>query len=291
MVTSAPGLAESPQVNRGRLSELAGGLKDRRGNDLLSLKPRLLRRRLMVRLRARACGGLSEYLEVLDGDPNEWDALFKALTIQVSGFFRNPRTFEFLERRVLPGLIQRKRESRQKLLILSAGCAEGEEPYSLAMLLDRRFSRESSGVRRRIIGLDMDGDVLARAREAVYGGDRLENMPSGYKNRYFDGRAGGYRLKKEIRESVEFRTYDMTRGLPVTDIDLIICRNVLIYITREFQKRIVREFERNLLPGGYLVLGKTESMVGELRSGFDVVNLAEHIYRKAGDEPCGWKLR
>jgi len=157
------------------------------------------------------------------------------------------------------------------------------------MLLDRRFSREFSGVRRRIIGLDMDGDVLARAREAVYGGDRLENMPPGYKNRYFDGRAGDYRLKKEIRESVEFRTHDMTRGLPVSDIDLIICRNVLIYITREFQKRIVREFERNLLPGGYLVLGKTESMVGELRSGFDVVNLTEHIYRKAGDEPCGWK--
>jgi chemotaxis protein methyltransferase CheR len=172
---------------------------------------------------------------------------------------------------------------------VSAGCAEGEEPYSLAMLLRRNFRRELRRIKARIVGVDIEEAVLERARAGIYDGARLEELPEDLRQECFEEREGRFHLARPIKEMVEFRAHDIRNGLPLGCADLIMCRNVLIYFTREQQRGMLRAFGDSLRSGGLLVLGKTESMLSELRSGFSVVDLSEHIYRKAGEEPCGWR--
>jgi len=289
MTGPASSARRSEDADAHDLDALAARLKERRGYDLLSYKPRLLKRRLQVRLRARRCEGLPEYLAVLEADPDEWELLLKALNIHVSGFFRNEETFRCLSERVLPTLVREKKACGGELLMVSAGCAEGEEPYSLAMLMRHGFKKDLRLLKLRIVGVDIEEAVLARARAGVYDAARLKELPEDLKQDYFTAREGRVHLSRKITDMVEFRAHDIRKGLPFAGADLIMCRNVLIYFTREHQRGMLGAFGAALRPGGCLVLGKTESMLTELRSGFTVVDLSEHIYRKAGEEPCGWR--
>jgi len=278
----------SPEIDAEHLQVLAARLEAERGFDLLGFKPRLLRRRLISRLRLRDCPNLETYLRLLEADPEEEANLLRTLTIHVSGFFRNVETFDYLRERVFPGLIRRKRVSGEGLSLLSAGCAEGEEPYSLALMLGRHFGRELAGMSRRIIGIDVDEGVVARARLGVYEQDRIADLPGPYR-RLFHRRGELWELDEGIRREVEFEVQDLKRGIPHRNLDLVLCRNVLIYFKRESQKRILAGLSEALAPGGLLVLGKTESLLREMRSGFRVLDLSEHVYCKAGEEPCGWR--
>jgi len=280
---------EAPEVTSKQLSALAERLRKKSGFDLLSYKPRLLKRRLMVRIRARKCRDLAEYMELLDREPAEEEAFYQALNIHVSGFFRNPETFRFLRERILPGLIARKAAAQEKLLILSAGCALGEEPYSLALMMKHFFKKDLRNTGVKIVGMDISPEVVDRARAAVYDPDRVKELPDEMFRHYFLVKNKKFHLHKEIKSMVEFMAHDVREPLPWAGIDLITCRNLLIYFTRAEQKRILKNFDESLTPQGYLVLGKTESMLSELRSGFKVVDLSEHIYQKAGEEPCGWR--
>jgi len=268
---------------------LAARIKDETGFDVLCFKPRLLGRRVAARLRARECKALGEYLELLEVDPGEKRKLIRSLSIHVSSFFRNPQTYRLLQERVLPEILAGKSEVPVPLLIVSAGCAAGEEPYSLAMLLLRHFRREIDPARVKIVGLDMDREILEEARRGVYEPERLRGLPSEYKRRFFKGGPSEVRLKGEILSMVEFFQHDLRDGLPLSGVDLVVCRNMLIYFTRESQQGMVRGFYRALAPGGYLVLGRTETLIGQLRSGFRTVDMSEHVYQKAGEEPCGWR--
>lgn len=289
MKGTARAAQQAPEADPVEMKVLAKRLMTERGFDLYAYKPRLLNRRLLVRLRARGCRDLSQYLRVLDRDPPEWDAFLRALNIHVSGFFRNEETFLFLREKIFPDLIREKRESGQPLLLVSAGCAEGEEPYSLALLLKHYFKKGLEGLSLRIVGMDIEEAVLDKARRAVYDEDRLKELPEDLKETYFSAREGKFSLSRKVREMAEFAAHDIREGMPLAGLDLIMCRNVLIYFAREHQRRILKAFYEGLRPGGYLVLGKTESMLNELRSGYKVVDLSEHIYRKAGEEPCGWR--
>jgi len=283
MAETATSTTEVHDISDSDLNTLAGTLEKRYGLDLLSYKPRLLKRRIMVRLRSRRCSDLAEYARILEADNTEWDALLKALNINVSGFFRNSETFWLLRDKVLPGLLKDARRRDQGLSMASIGCAQGEEPYSLAMLLDFSFKKELKGLRIQIVGVDVEKTVIEVARKAVYGRDRVKEVPEEYLSRYFEGCGKEYRLDKEIREAVKFKVRDIRKGPGIAKLDLVMCRNLLIYFTREQQKQILNSIGKCLLPGGYLVLGKTESMLGELRSGYKVVDLSEHIYQKAGE--------
>ena len=284
----AAGVMELPEIDGRGLKDLAARLKTERGFDLLSYKPRLLRRRIMSRLRVRECPDLATYLRLLRSEPDEELNLLRTLTIHVSGFFRNEETFEYLRVRVLPGLFRARRDDGREMLLVSAGCAEGEEPYSLAMLLRRHFGRDLDTVRVRIVGLDVAEEVLQRARRGEYAEERLVDLPRAYE-RFFQRSAGGSQLDESVRRSVEFIRCDLKQGLPVTGADLVMCRNVLIYFKREGQRQILKGLLEALAPGGFLALGKTESLLGNMRLGFRVLDLTEHIYCKAGEEPCGWR--
>jgi len=274
-----PAAGEALQISAGDLEELARRLRARLDFELMSYKPKVLKRRIRTRLRAKGCDDLGRYLRELDEDPDEWGLLYKALIINVSSFFRNPETFRFLNEKVLPELLGAKAAGEGALMV-SAGCSEGDEPYSLAMLLLDRFAGEVSRVPVRMVGIDVDDDALGKACRGLYKDERLKGLPSGYRGRFFTEEEEGFRLGDEVRSMVEFIRRDLRQGFDLVDVDLIICRNLLIYFSRECQRDMIESFRQALAPRGYLVIGKTETMIGELRSGFEVVDLTEHVYRK-----------
>jgi chemotaxis protein methyltransferase CheR len=202
----------------------------------------------------------------------------KVLTIHVSQFFRNPPTFEKLRSDVLPHLFERCREGGTALRLWSVGCAAGEEPYSLAITLRTCFADAMETVPVSIVATDVDADVLERARDGVYGEDRLAGVDPLLRARYFEERNGRFFLCDEIRRMVTFRKGDLFHVDEYPSCDLILCRNVLIYFERSQQERIIKGFARALPLGGILVLGKSETLVGESRRLFRTICPVERIY-------------
>jgi chemotaxis methyl-accepting protein methylase len=239
-------------------------------------RQKCLRRRVAVRMRARGATTLEGYSAVLDADPTEYDRLLRALTINVSKFFRNPETWEIIRRDVLPNLLGKGRP----LVMWSAGSAAGEEAYSLAISVWELLVRDGAeweGI--RIIGTDIDRPSLDAARAAEYPEDALSETPPELQRRWFTGEEM-FRLKDPIPSLVEFRQIDILARRPEFDADLILCRNLLIYLDRPAQERIFDTFAEVLRPGGYLVLGRVEMLGLRVRSTFEVVNARERVYRK-----------
>ncbi len=258
-------------------AELFAKLERERGFRGNLYRQKCLRRRVAVRMRARSVTRLEDYAEILDQDPTEYDRLLRVLTINVSKFFRNPETWEAIGEQVLPDVLG----TRSPLVMWSAGAASGEEAYSLAILawewLGRNGGRRWNGI--RIVGTDIDGDSLEAARAAVYADIALSETPVDVQRRWFESR-DGYRLKDPIKSLVEFEQLDILKGRPDFDADVILCRNLLIYFDRPAQSQVFATFVDVLRPGGYLVLGRVETLGHEVRSHFEVVNGRERIYRK-----------
>lgn len=259
-------------------AEVRDILFERIGFDLGMYKDGCIRRR--VARRARNCGvrDVESYLERLRGDHNEVPALMAALTIHVSQFFRNFSTFEYLRDRVLPELIRRLQGTRRKeLRIWCAGCAGGEEPYTLALLL---HEMAPLGLSVSLLATDISPDILLRAGEGLYEPQRLTEMPERIRERYFTGEGKNYRLHETIRRMVRFQRHNIMTDIEYPAADLILCRNVLIYFSREEQERIIGHFARVLPAGGFLVLGRAENLMGEPRLLFESENARERIYRR-----------
>ena len=246
-----------------------------------SYKDKCLRRRIAVRMRAKGAYSANEYAGVLDTDPREYARLLRSLTINVTKFFRNVETYHAIEKKVIPDLWN---SSSNGLRIWSAGCASGEEPYSLAILL-HKYARETQSEDRLgtvdILGTDIDSEVLAEAERAFYAESALMETPRRLHDEYFPQVAGLRTMLPEVRRLVRFQIDDLLAfNPPLTDVHLIVCRNVIIYFEREAQDRLFAEFHRVLAPGGFLVLGKVETLLGGVRSLFEPVNARERIFRK-----------
>jgi len=262
---------------------LAEQLRAMRGLDLLGYKDRYARRRLSVRLRARKCASLEDYLELLEREPEEWDRLVAALSINVSNFYRNPETFETIRTRLLPEIIQwRQQHGQPRLKLWSAGCADGDEAYSLAILLREHFPGPLATMAVSILGTDIDEDSLARARAGSYPESRLQDLPPGLREKHFSPRGEEWVVRRRVAALVRFQRQDLLRDPALEDLDLVVCRNVLIYLSREEQEGILDRFSISLRPGGYLVLGKTEILIGRLRRALVPVIPRERIYQKPG---------
>lgn len=259
----------------------------RRAFDLGSYKDRCIKRRIAGRVRARGFASSGAYVDLLRTDDDEVDALLAILTIHVSQFFRNPSTFVVLEEKVLPRLLERKRRERDPVLrIWSVGCSSGEEPYSLALLLQEQALDR---IDPSILATDISANILAQARSGEYDAQRLAEVPETVRRKYFEQFDGlRFRLDRKIREQVCFEQQNILADQDYPRADLILCRNVMIYFSREEQAKILTRFARSLGADGYLVLGRAETMVGNVRHLYRSEYPVERIYRcvapEAGDD-------
>ena len=258
-------------------------LIERQGLDLSRYKETYLKRRLLVRVRALRLPGIEAYARYLCRHPEELGRLQKALSIKVTSFFRNRSCFEFLEERVVPDLLRRSAARRDRVAVWSAGCATGEEPYSLAALfasaLEGRTPRPRIQV--RITGTDLDEHALRSAARAVYPARALVDSARPGPARHFTVRPDGTASPSDrLKGLVRFERESLLDPIGRRDLDLIVCRNVLIYFSLEHQERILSRFAEALSEGGYLVLGRVERLFGEARSQFDVVSARDRVYRR-----------
>lgn len=251
-------------------------LLERIGFDLGTYKDGCIRRRLARRARSCRVRDGEDYLERLRTDPDEVAALMAALTIHVSQFFRNPSMFASLREQVLPVLLQRVRFESKPLRIWCAGCAAGEEPYSLALLLHELAPK----IAPLLLATDISPEILENARHGLYPASRLAELPSGFLERFFSPEGSSYRLHESIRRRVQFQRLNIMTDSEFPKSDLILCRNVLIYFSRDEQERIISHFARVLAPGGFLVLGRAENLMGASRELFESENTRERIYRR-----------
>jgi len=245
-----------------------------------SYKDKCLRRRIAVRMRANSVTSYADYATVLDTDAREYERLLDALTINVTRFFRNWPTFESVARNVIPALWAKPGPLR----IWSAGVASGEEAYSIAVLLyqhaislgqDARLSNVS------ILGSDIDRLSLMAARNAEYHATAFADTPASVSERFFPLQGERRTVLPSIRSLVRFERRDILHeGAPEGLFDFITCRNVIIYFDRSAQEELFSKFYNALAPGGYLLLGRVETLLGETRSWFQPVDLRERIFRK-----------
>jgi chemotaxis protein methyltransferase CheR len=264
---------------------LRGLVLDAGGIDLSLYKEKIVLRRIATRQRACGAPTLRAYLKLVSRNPTERGRLVQVLTIHVSQFFRNPSTFRAIQEEVLPTLLSDKQSHGGRALrIWSVVCACGEEPYSLAILLRETGVQVGQGQLSVIYATDIDPGSLSRARAARYRALSLVHVPTRWRQRYFVRDGDDYRVIPEAHSLVVFKPHDILGPPLFGRIDLVVCRNVLIYMTEAFQERVLLALHDALTPGGYLVLGKVEGLSGAARDLFGSVNVAERIYRKP-DQP------
>ena len=252
-----------------------------RGLDCGQYKDKCIKRRVAVRMRANKVATYRDYLLVLKKNPSEYDQLLDALTINVSSFFRDSGTFAVIEDAVLPQLISFKQKHNSKIIRLwSAGCASGEEPYSLAICLSDLLADRGEEFNYTIYATDIDEGSLAKARLAEYDGEFVGGVDEKRLKRYFSSCNGKYTVNKEVKARVRFKRHDLIADRPLTHLDLILCRNVVIYFSRDLQEKLFQAFYDGLNPGGYLVMGKTETLTSHAGKMFRPVDAKERVYQK-----------
>jgi chemotaxis methyl-accepting protein methylase len=259
---------------------LARELAVRTGVDLDAYKPKCLRRRIAVRMRARGVHAYADYARLLDQDAREYELLLDALTINVTKFYRNPETWDALAK---PHLAALWRARHGHVRAWSAGCASGEEPYTLAVLLAeaaRQAVPRESLTTVRVDATDIDRKSLERCADPAYPEAAFSEMPPELVRRYFTADTPR-RPNQEIRRVVQVSAHDLTRQAPPhPPYDLIACRNVVIYFDRATQERLFDQFAQALSPGGILVLGKVETLLGPARERLALVDPRERLYRR-----------
>jgi two-component system CheB/CheR fusion protein len=267
-------------------------LKQSRGIDFRDYKRPTIRRRLARRFTATGVRNLEEYRRYLQENPGEYGRLVNTFLIKVTEFFRDPEHYEHLRAEVLPRLIESARESGDQLRLWSAGCATGEEAYSVAILVSevletlKQTTGESHGSPElpdvRIFATDLDESAVEHARRGVYPASALSSLTEEQISRYFDQLDGLYYVKQPIRSMLIFGEHDLAQRSPFPRLDLIVSRNVLIYFTPELQRRTLQLFAFSLKDRGYLMLGKAES-VSPLPEYFASVDHQHKIFHRVGE--------
>lgn len=260
------------------LRALKQQIRDKSGLFCEGYKEKCLRRRLAVRMRARGVHRYADYAALLDTDPAEYQTLINTVTINVSKFFRNPEVWDAVRTIVLPDLFRESRPIR----VWSAGTATGEEPYTFAMMV-REYADEHGDFDPalvEILATDIDETALQKARAASYPDLALVETPEHAKTRWFEPGGPPYRVRPEIRRMVRFIQADLIRAPAPEALDLLFCRNVFIYFERELQEELLSRFVDALRPGGWLVLGKVETLLGPVARRLEVVRSRERVYRK-----------
>lgn len=241
-----------------------------------------LKRRIEKRISDSKCTSYSSYLSLLRKDSKEYMNLLSGLGINVSEFFRDPPMWQVLANTVIPGLFASNvRAPIRNYRLWSCGCATGEEPFSLAILLHEILGGKIRNYRIIIFATDIDGNTMNRPIKSLYHKQRLRNVGPNLLAEYFSAqRNGNYLLREDIKEMVQFSRHDLLSSPLLDEMDLILCRNVFIYFHRQAQEELFLHFHESLRKGGFLGLGKTEGLTGEATKVFRYVDNIERIYQK-----------
>ena len=252
------------------------------GVDFSEYKSTTFRRRLARRMLLRRTETLTGYLELLHAEPAEVEALGRDILIHVTEFFRDPAAFDALAREVVPQILERH-ASGTPIRIWVPGCSTGEEPYSIAIcLLEALGERaEATPIPIQIFATDLSGQMIERARAGIYPDSAVQSLGPERLERFFTRTEGGHRISKSIRNLCVFVRHDLTRDPPFTRLDLVSCRNVLIYFSAALQRKVLPLFHYCLNPGGFLLLGHAEAIAG-FRGLFSSVDKTSKLFSKIG---------
>jgi two-component system CheB/CheR fusion protein len=269
----------SSSIDDNSLQRILAILHAQTGHDFSNYKQNTVCRRIMYRLAVNPISRLEDYILYLQQSPLEVEALFREFLIGVTSFFRDPKTFEILKKQVVPNLLIGK-TFRDYIRIWVTGCSTGEEAYSIAMLISEYMEETKQHVKVQIFASDIDSHALEKARSGIYPINIASNVSTKRLNCFFtlihDGNA--YQIQKKIRDMVIFAEQSVTEDPPFSRLDLISCRNLLIYFDLELQRKVLQTFHYALNPDGFLFLGSSET-IGEFEDRFTVVDSKCKLYQ------------
>ena len=234
------------------------------GINLNCYKEEQMKRRISTLIERKSLNGYDEYFKSIKNNRSDYEEFLSYMTINVSEFFRNPEQWDVLEKDLLPELL---RNHNRKLTIWSAACSTGDEPYSLVMLLSKYMAFEDI----EIIATDIDASVLDKARIGLYSGTSVKNVPKEFLDRFFT-RIGEntYKIDDTVKRCVHFRQHDIIKDPYPKDIDLLLCRNVLIYFTEAAKTEIYKKFYKNMSEKSVLFIGSTEQIIKYREIGYKI---------------------
>lgn len=271
----------SPKEKRvtGVMQKIFALLQERTGNDFSLYKKNTVRRRIERRMSVHQIGSISQYVRYLQQNSQEIDLLFKELLIGVTNFFREPEAFEVLKRDTIPEFLKRKKDG-DPIRVWVVGCSTGEEAYSIAIILKECIEELKLKHRKiQIYATDIDKAAIDNARQGIYPANIAADVSQDRLQRFFSEEDGRYRIKKEVRDSIVFAPQNVLTDPPFTKLDLLSCRNLLIYLNTETQKKLLPLFHYTLNPGGYLFFGSSET-IGTFTDLFSPVDNKWKIFQR-----------
>ena len=272
-------------------------LKESRGFDFTAYKRATLQRRVRRRMSVVGVLDYGEYLDYIQVHPDEFDPLFNSILINVTAFFRDPETWDFIATEIVPRLVEMKAPdgTPKPIRVWSAGCSSGEEAYTVAMLLAEALGEAAFKDRVKIYATDIDDDALTTARRGTFTKQQVQAVPEALRDSYFEYAGEEYSFKKDLRRAIIFGRHDLLDDAPISRIDLLITRNTLMYMNADAQTRVLSRMHYALNPGGYIFLGKAETLIARSRD-FEPVESKYRIFAKArpagaagGRTPEGWE--
>src|SRR5436305_8442464 len=270
--------AKSEYEKADDLGRIFLSLKKQTGIDFSNYKFGTLNRRIHRRMALRGINKLNQYARLLRGNAEEVEALFDDLLINVTRFFRDPKLFTALRKRFLPAIL-RKKSRHGELRVWVPGCATGEEVYSFALCILETLGQRASEMRIQIFGTDLSEAMVDHARAGIYSSAIEKDVGPARLKRFFEKRDSSYQISRRVRDICTFARHNVITDPPFSRLDLISCRNVLIYLSPQVHKRCIPQFHHALNPGGYLILGPAES-VGMFDELFNLVEKKNKIYAK-----------
>jgi len=229
--------------------------------DLSAYKEKQMKRRIDTLIEKRKVDGYEKYVGLLKTDKDTFEEFVSYLTINVSEFYRNPEQWDLLDKQIIPELIQKYGKN---LKIWSAACSTGDEPYSLVMALSRHIPLNQI----KIKATDIDKQILEKAKTGLYNEKSIENVPDDFKKKYFTKIGPSYKISDEIKSRVEFSQHNLLKDQFPTGMNMIVCRNVLIYFTEEAKEEVFKKFNASLASKGVLFIGSTEQIINYKEIGY-----------------------
>jgi two-component system CheB/CheR fusion protein len=273
----------SNETDEPEFTSLISYIQESRGVDFRGYKKSSLRRRISRRMEEVGSESFASYHALLEVDPREFNELLNTVLINVTSFFRDAEAWVTLREKVVPAILERSRHERQPIRVWSVGCASGEEPFSVAMAFAEAMGMEAFCDRVKVYATDLDEEALRTARHATYAARDVEGVPPELLERYFERTNNQYVFQRDLRKCVIFGRHSVVHDAPISRIDLLICRNLLIYLETETQNMVLPRLHYALSDGGYMFLGKAETQLARSRL-FEPVELKHRIFRKLPQE-------